>query len=106
MKFIEVDPIQLEGTLPPIPEPCDHNPASCNRCWTGYPQSLFPQWTEGQSRKTKIHEAIHNTPKNELCTCYQLDVDMQGFFNSAGKITAAYGDEDLIWEQMIHEQVG
>lgn len=106
MKFIEVDPFQLECPLPPIPEPCDHSPGSCNRCWTGYPQSLFPQWTERQIRKAKIYEAIHNTPGNKLCTCYQLDVNMQGVFNNSGKMTAAYGDEDLIWDQMIYEQVG
>ena len=103
--FIEVDPIQLESPLPPIPKPCDHNPESCNRCWKGYPQSLFPQWTEQQIRKAKIYEAIHNSPRNKFCTCYQLDVNMQGFFTNAGKITAAYGDEDLIWDQMIYEQV-
>ncbi|KAF8809594.1 hypothetical protein BYT27DRAFT_7162598 [Phlegmacium glaucopus] len=100
----DVDSKQLESIAPPIPEHCDHSPGRCNRCWTGYPQSRFPNWTERQAIKAKIYDAVHNYPKNKPCTCYRVDVDESGFFTNVKEITAEYGDEDMTWDQMIHEQ--
>ena len=105
IKFIEVDPMQLEYPLPPIPMRCDHNPGRCNRCWTGYPQSLFPQWTTQQIRKANIYEAVHNSPEHKPCICYRLDVDKNGFFTNFKEMIAKYGDENMVWDQMIREQV-
>ncbi|KAF8809596.1 hypothetical protein BYT27DRAFT_7135830 [Phlegmacium glaucopus] len=100
----DVDSKQLESVAPPIPELCDHSPGRCNRCWTGYPQSRFPNWTERQVIKAKIYDAVHNYPKTKPCTCYRVDVDESGFFTNVKEITAEYGDEDMTWDQMIHEQ--
>lgn len=105
MKLTEIDGKQLECVNPPIPESCDHRSENCNRCWTGYPQSRFPQWTTRQIRKAKIYEAVHNSSRIKPCVCYRLDVDMAGFFTNAGTMEAAFGDEDLIWDQLIYEQV-
>lgn len=105
IRLIEVDAKQLETAEPPVPKRCDHNPAKCNRCWTGYPQSLFPNWTELQARKAKIYGAVHNYPINKPCTCYRVDVNDQGFFTHTKEMIAEHGDEDRTWDNMIHEQV-
>jgi hypothetical protein len=106
MKSTEVDRKQLETVGPPIPELCDHSPGRCNRCWTGYPQSRFPNWTEGQVIKAKIYDAIHNYPQNKPCVCYRVDVNDHGYFTNVEEMKAVHGDEDMTWDQMIHEQVG
>ena len=98
------DPMRLT-VAPCVPEFCDHNPAKCNRCWKGYPQSLFPNWTERQIRKAKIYNAVHNYPTNKPCICYRVDVNDQGFFTHTEEVTAGHGDEDRTWDNMIHEQV-
>ena len=105
IRITEVDPKQLETAEPPVPKRCDHNPAKCNRCWTGYPQSLFPNWTERQVRKAKIYGAVHNYPINKPCVCYRVDVNDQGLFTHTKEMIAEHGDEDRTWDNMIHEQV-
>ena len=105
IRLTEVDPKQLETIEPPVPEPCDHSPEKCDRCWTGYPQSLFPNWTQRQVKKAKIYDAVHNYPKIKPCICYRVDVNDQGFFTNPEEIIAEHGDEDTIWHNMIHEEV-
>ena len=108
MKFIAVDPVQLQCVEPPIPERCDHSPEKCKRCWTGYPQSRFPNWTERQVRKAKIYNIVHNYSKNKPCVCYRVDVDDRGIFTHTKEMTVAHGDEsdeDMVWDKLIHEQV-
>ncbi|KAF6751710.1 hypothetical protein DFP72DRAFT_1172115 [Ephemerocybe angulata] len=77
-----VDPIQLASQLPPIPDECDHT--TCKGCWTEYPQSRFPNWTEDQVRKSKVYEAIHSYNPNHLCRIHYVDVDETGVFAEAG----------------------
>ena len=105
IRLTEVDPKQLESIEPPVPEFCDHSPSKCNRCWSGYPQSRFPNWTERQVKKAKIYNLIHNYSKIKPCVCYRVDVNDHGLFTHAKEITTEYGDEDIIWDNMIHEQV-
>ena len=105
MKFTGVDPKQLACIVPPIPELCDHNPEKCNRCWTGYPQSRFPNWTERQVKKAKIYDVVHNYSKTKHCTLYRVDVNDCGFFTHPKEMVAAHGDEDELWDTLIHEQV-
>ena len=105
MKFIEVDYRQLEFICPPIPECCDHSLESCNGCWRGYPQARFPNWTNQQIRKAKIYESVNNSPENKHCICYRVDLNDQGFFTSPKEMTIEYGEEERIWDNMIHEQV-
>ena len=105
MKFTGVDPKQLECVAPPIPELCDHSPEKCNRCWTGYPQSRFPNWTKRQVKKAKIYNIIHNDSNTKPCVCYRVDVNDRGLFTHTREITAVVGEEDRIWDNLIHEQV-
>ena len=108
MKLAAVDQKQLKCVEAPIPELCDHSPESCNRCWKGYPQSRFPNWTEGQVRKAKIYNLVHNYSKVKPCVCYQVDVNDHGRFTNAEKMTVVHGDEadeDIVWDNLIHEQV-
>ena len=106
MEFTGVDQKQLECVAPPIPEICDHSPEKCNSCWKGYPQSRFPNWTRKQVEKAKIYKLIHNYSKSSKpCTCYRVDVNDRGFFTNAKEITAMYGDEDNLWQRLIHEEV-
>lgn len=99
-----VDPKQLECVAPPIPPLCDHSPEKCNKCWKGYPQSRFPNWTERQVRKAKIYDAVHNYSRSKPCVCYRVDVNDHGFFTHPKEMTSVHGDEDMAWENMIHEQ--
>ena len=103
IRLTEVDPTQLETAEPPVPTPCDH--AGCNRCWTKYPKSHFPNWTERQVRKAKIYDAVHNYPKHKPCICYRVDVNNEGLFTHPEEIRAEYGDEDKTWDDLIHERV-
>ena len=105
ISLTEVDSKQLETAEPPVPERCGHSPEKCNRCWTGYPQSLFPNWTERQVRKSKIYDAVHNYAITKPCICYRVDVNDQGFFTHPREIIAEHGDEDRTWNDMVHEQV-
>ncbi|KDR77304.1 hypothetical protein GALMADRAFT_246652 [Galerina marginata CBS 339.88] len=98
----EVDPEQLECPLPPIPPLCDHK--DCGGCWTGYPQSRFPNWTHRQVLKSKIRSAIAEYPKDKPCVCHQVDVDSDGFFTNPGPIVAKHGEEESTWDRLIHEK--
>ena len=100
-----VDQEQLACVAPPIPEICDHSPEKCNSCWKGYPQSRFPNWTRKQVEKAKIYKLIHNYSKSNPCICYRVDVNDRGFFTNTKEITATYGEEDKLWDDLIHEQV-
>ena len=103
-KFTAVDAKQLECVAPPIPALCDHSPEKCNRCWTGYPQSRFPNWTEGQVKKAKIYDVVHDS-RVKPCTCYRVDVNDRGFFTHPKEMIAVHGDEDEAWDKLVHEQV-
>jgi hypothetical protein len=98
----EVDEKQLEKEAS-IPSHCPHDD-SCNNCWKEYPQSRFPNWTEQQVRKSKIHHVIRYYRK-ELCTCHRVDVGSNGLFANAKPIIAGYGKEDDIWRSLITEEV-
>ena len=102
--FTAVDAICV---APPIPEPCDHTPGKCNRCWTGYPQSRFPNWTERQVRKAKIYDILHDYSRIKSCTCYRVDVNDCGLFTYPKEMIAVHhdGDEDKAWDDLVHEQV-
>lgn len=99
----EVDREQLECPLPPIPPLCDHK--DCGGCWKGYPQSRFPNWTRRQVIKSKIYHAIRDYPRDKDCVCYRVDVDSDGFFTNPGPIIAKHGEENKVWDELIHEEV-
>ena len=99
----EVDPVQLECPLPPIPPPCDHK--TCGGCWTGYPQSLFPNWTPRQVEKCKMRSAIDDYRRDIPCKIYHVDVGEDGFFKDAGVEVAGESNKSEIWQRIIHSTV-
>ena len=107
IRLTEVDSKQLEtaDSEPPLPELCDHSYKRCNGCWKGYPQSRFQNWTQGQIKKAKIYNIIHNYSKIKPCVYYRVDVNDRGLFTHTREITTVYGDEDIIWDNLVHEKV-
>jgi hypothetical protein len=105
IRLTEVDLKQLDAVEPPDPELCDHSYKRCNSCWKEYPQSRFRNWTEVQVKKTKIYNIIHNYSKIKACVYYRVDVNDRGLFTHTREITTVYGDEDIIWDNLVHEQV-
>lgn len=105
IRLTEVDSKQLETAEPPVPELCDHSYKRCNGCWKGYPQSRFQNWTQGQIKKAKIYNIIHNYSKIKPCVYYRVDVNDRGLFTHTREITTVYGDEDIIWDNLVHEKV-
>ncbi|CAA7269923.1 unnamed protein product [Cyclocybe aegerita] len=96
----EVDKKQLESSLPPIPEPCDHT--TCGGCWPGYPQSLFPNWTEEQVRKSKIRKAIYENQRT--CVIRLVDVDNNGLFtvpSGLEEITSTEKNKAETWDSIL-----
>ncbi|KAJ7704297.1 hypothetical protein B0H17DRAFT_1039206 [Mycena rosella] len=98
----EVDQVQLESPLPPIPPPCDHS--TCDGCWKGYPQSRFPNWTPSQVRRSRIHRAITEYNKAVPSTIYHVDVNDSGFFTDSGKVVTTDETKDDLWNRLINEE--
>lgn len=99
----EVDAVQLASRLPPVPPLCDHT--SCDSCWTGYPQSRFPNWTKDQVSRSKISDAIVNYRRNAPCIIYRADVRDDGFFENVESMTAYANGTKETWDQVIHTNV-
>ena len=99
----EVDSRQLESSKPPVPLPCDHQ--SCDNCWKGYPQSLFPNWTPAQVKKSRISEAIKDYPRDVACIIHHVDVDDNGFFRDAGKHFATQSTIKESWNAIVKSRV-
>ncbi|KAH9474784.1 hypothetical protein JR316_0013249 [Psilocybe cubensis] len=101
----DVDPTQLESPLPPVPPPCNHK--TCEGCWDLYPQSLYPNWTPSQVRKSQINKAITDYRNDVPCIIHLVDVDHNGLFKvpEPGKIIS---DEDRLsktWEALITSNI-
>ena len=105
----EVEPEQLECPFPAISAPCDHKPCASEGnagCWTGYPQSRFPNWTHHQVVKSRIYAALTEYTKDVHCTLHRLDVDGDsGLFTDPGPLVAEAGNERETWDQLINEKV-
>lgn len=92
----------MDGGAPPIPELCTHE--DCDNCWTGYPESRFPNWTRSQVEKSKIAEAIRR-PQSGNCISHYLDIDDNGVFRNTGKFVAKPGMEDETWKDLLAMKV-
>ena len=87
--FIDIDDeVPNSESSNRIPEPplsagpCKHfNRTSQQICWCRYPQSLFPNWTPQQQKKSGITKVIETLGKSSL---YYLDVMQDGAFVNAG----------------------
>jgi len=99
----EVDRGQLETSKPPIPSLCDHR--ACNDCWKGYPQSLFPNWTPSQVKKSKISIAIKDYRRDVPCIIHHVDVDDNGYFRDADKYFASESTIKESWDTIVGSRV-
>ncbi|KAF8874421.1 hypothetical protein BD779DRAFT_1566722 [Infundibulicybe gibba] len=97
----EVDPDQLENGGPAVPTmTCKHtDPRRCNGCWSQYPQSLFPNWTPSQQRKSRISKVVERPP-TDPCTVYYVDVLENGTFAGAKNETITNETKDAFWQVM------
>jgi len=99
----DLDKIQLESGAPPVPVPCDHS--SCDNCWTGYPQSLFPNWTPSQVVRSKISEAVSNYNESVPCRVHYVDVNSDGYFTNAEVLEAPEEKINETWAEIKHPEV-
>jgi hypothetical protein len=102
----EVDRAQLEREHHPQAE-CDH--VDCDRCWLGYPQSLFGNWTPDQVDRSKIQSAIEGRSRRvdrTDCVIYTVDMMKDGSMANADS-TKLRTDEDTdeFWEKLVRNTV-
>ncbi|KAF5381593.1 hypothetical protein D9615_005537 [Tricholomella constricta] len=96
----EIDPEQLKDKEPSPPTPvCNHlDAAKCKGCWAGYPQSLFPNWTPAQQKRSRISKIVDKS--TETCIIHYVDVDENGRFSTSEDLTVTYDRKDAHWEFM------
>ncbi|KAF8066879.1 hypothetical protein FPV67DRAFT_1670352 [Lyophyllum atratum] len=96
----QVDPKQLKNTEPSPPtEACDHLDAQkCNGCWAGYPQSLFPNWTPAQQRRSRISKIKDRS--TDTCVIRYVDVAENGQFSTSKDLPVTNEGKDAHWEFM------
>ena len=70
-----------------------------NAEWSGYPQSLFSNWTPSQVKKSGIANAIKVKHEGSGCVIYYLDVNNNGVFQQQGAKTSKVTPE-AAWEVM------
>lgn len=92
----------MDGGAPPIPELCDHK--SCQNCWTGYPESRFPNWTSSQVKKSRIADAVQEE-QSKSCISYHVDIDSNGYFRNADKFIVEPGTARETWQRMLNSKV-
>lgn len=96
----EIDTERL-GQAPPLAPArvCDHQDANtCKNCWTGYPQSLFPNWTNAQQKKSRISKIVGRS--QNACTIHYVDVAEDGLFTATEDIEVTDTTKDAHWEFM------
>ncbi|GLB41162.1 putative corA-like Mg2+ transporter protein [Lyophyllum shimeji] len=95
-----IDPEKLKNNEPsPPPQVCDHLDAEkCKGCWSGYPQSLFPNWTPSQQRRSRISKIVEK--RTETCIIRYVDVAENGEFHTSRELPVTYGNKDAHWEFM------
>lgn len=98
-----VDHKQLETSEPSVPSPCDHQ--GCDNCWKDYPQSLFPNWTPAQIKKSKIGIAIQDYPRDVPCVIHHVDVDDNGHFRDSNKHVTTESTIKESWDRTVRARV-
>lgn len=94
----ESDAIQLATPQPPhATSKCSHTNEDCDRCWSQYPQSLFPNWTAAQVRRSGLKGKVAGT---HTCVVHHVDVDNDGQFSDTERHTALHERIDEFWDLM------
>ena len=93
-----------EDSGPTVPTNiCDHSdPEKCNSCWTGYPQSLFPNWTLSQQKRSLISQTIE---RSSDCTILYVDVAENGRFSVSGPLVVTDAKKVAHWNYTVREPV-
>ncbi|KIK80758.1 hypothetical protein PAXRUDRAFT_833344 [Paxillus rubicundulus Ve08.2h10] len=66
--------------------------------WKGYPQNLFPNWTERQVKRCRMLTAC---PDGNTCHIFKVDVFHDGGFDEVDEPLVVYGGiEGEFWEQI------
>ncbi|KAF8811269.1 hypothetical protein BYT27DRAFT_7134272 [Phlegmacium glaucopus] len=88
---------------PPFPAgPCRHSKRSLQEiCWCRYPQSLFPNWTPRQQKKSRITKIIERLGESSL---FYLDIMQDGEFVNAGVRQVSTRSQDLHWAAIQEER--
>lgn len=68
-------------------------------------QSLFPNWTPDQVRRSGIAKAVKVSSREVNCTVYHVDVDQKGHFSKSLEYNVTESNEDEIWDDLIHSKV-
>ncbi|KAG6904868.1 hypothetical protein DXG01_006627, partial [Tephrocybe rancida] len=96
---IEIGPRRPIDKKPsPSIQRCNHQDAKkCNRCWTGYPQSLFPNWTPAQQERSRISTVVK---LHDTCKIHYVDVNEKGEFTISESVVVPPNGSDAHWELM------
>ena len=104
LQLQQVDEGRLEDPLSHVPlsaSACDHKQtAGPELCWCKYPQSLYPNWTPRQQKKSRILDAIQSKHR---CLIRYLDVNSDGMFLAAPEKEVSGPTLDSVWSEI---QVG
>lgn len=80
---------------------CDHlDAAKCKGCWSGYPQSLFPNWTRGQQKKSRISKVIDRPMDNHDSIIHYVDIAEDGTFAATEGLRVGDANKDAHWDFM------
>lgn len=89
-----------ESDSPMSASPCNHvKGTEDDVCWCKYPQSLFPNWTPRQQKKSKIAKVVEKS--TGLCTVHCVDVQQDGIFVPAGVYEVKESNVDEYWGAIL-----
>ncbi|CAA7262488.1 unnamed protein product [Cyclocybe aegerita] len=95
----EVDRVRIEDPYSHLPlsaEACAHAQTPTQEvCWCKYPQSMYPNWTKQQQKKSRISRIIDK--RLETSTIHYLDVMEDGMFTSRGEREVSPTTQDRRW---------
>jgi hypothetical protein len=90
-----------DGPSSPANLSCQHK--DCDDCatWLNYPQSLFPNWTTEQVRRSGM---LVKSGQQDHCQMYTLDIEENGDFQHLEEIPVVKDREKDLWD-FLHEEV-
>ncbi|KAL0959095.1 hypothetical protein HGRIS_014393 [Hohenbuehelia grisea] len=94
-----VEPTQVDGSSQPKWE-CPHPRGECVDCWRRYPQSLYPNWTPEQQKRSKVSKLLAKRDSKEQCLVYRLDVSIYGMFHPLETLVVNEETQDPVWKLM------
>ena len=90
----------LDVISEPEPKPsCHHTTGECHGCWARYPQSLFPNWTPGQVKRSGIADICVRTRSEGPCLIHHADVhdDEKSTFSAGRTQSVSEQNKEGFW---------